>query len=115
MTGELAGAWTLIAAGSALLSAGIGAVVALSTRRSVERVMVKVREGQRATELAVEHLATAVASSQAWFWTPEWQAGEREADEDLTAGRFDRYVSLDDMKTGLDAAAERYTSSSTGA
>jgi AbrB family looped-hinge helix DNA binding protein len=26
--------------------------------------------------------------SQAWFWTPEWQAGEREADEDLKAGRF---------------------------
>ena len=26
--------------------------------------------------------------SQAWFWTPEWQAGEREADEDLKAGRY---------------------------
>jgi hypothetical protein len=24
---------------------------------------------------------------QAWFWTPEWQAGERAADADLTAGR----------------------------
>ena len=24
---------------------------------------------------------------QAWFWSSEWQAGEREADEDLAAGR----------------------------
>ncbi len=25
--------------------------------------------------------------SQAWFWTPEWQAGEREADRDIAEGR----------------------------
>jgi hypothetical protein len=24
---------------------------------------------------------------QAWFWTAEWRAGEREADADLAAGR----------------------------
>jgi hypothetical protein len=24
---------------------------------------------------------------QAWFWTPEWQAMEREADADIAAGR----------------------------
>ncbi len=24
---------------------------------------------------------------QAWFWTAEWQDGEREADEDIAAGR----------------------------
>jgi bifunctional DNA-binding transcriptional regulator/antitoxin component of YhaV-PrlF toxin-antitoxin module len=28
---------------------------------------------------------------QAWFWTEEWQAKEREADEDIRLGRFDRY------------------------
>jgi len=30
---------------------------------------------------------------QAWFWTPGWQAKEREADEDLAAGHFTRYES----------------------
>ncbi len=30
---------------------------------------------------------------QAWFWTPEWQEGEREADEDIAAGRVTRYDS----------------------
>ena len=34
-----------------------------------------------------------IDASQAWFWTPEWQAGEREADADLAAGRSDRYES----------------------
>ncbi len=29
--------------------------------------------------------------AQAWFWTPEWQAHEREADEDIAAGRYDDF------------------------
>ena len=28
-----------------------------------------------------------IDSTQAWFWQPEWQAGEREAAADLAAGR----------------------------
>jgi antitoxin PrlF len=28
----------------------------------------------------------AVDRSQAWFWTPEWQAGEREASEQARSG-----------------------------
>ena len=27
-----------------------------------------------------------IDSTQAWFWTPGWQEGEREADADLAAG-----------------------------
>ncbi|WP_435589786.1 hypothetical protein [Micromonospora aurantiaca (nom. illeg.)] len=38
---------------------------------------------------------------QAWFWTPEWQAGEREADADLAAGRVRRFHTLDDMDAEL--------------
>lgn len=34
-----------------------------------------------------------IDASQAWFWTPEWQRGEREADADLAAGRLDRFES----------------------
>lgn len=29
-----------------------------------------------------------IDKSQAYFWTPEWQAAEREADEDIAAGRI---------------------------
>ncbi len=28
-----------------------------------------------------------IDATQAWFWRPEWQAGEREAAADLAAGR----------------------------
>ncbi len=34
-----------------------------------------------------------IDAAQAWFWTEEWQAGEREASEDLKAKRTTRYES----------------------
>lgn len=42
-----------------------------------------------------------IDASQAWFWTPEWQAGEREAEADLGAGRFDRYESDEEFLEAL--------------
>ena len=38
---------------------------------------------------------------QAWFWTAEWQAKEREADEDLREGRYDDYDTADDFINSL--------------
>jgi hypothetical protein len=40
---------------------------------------------------------------QAWFWTREWQAKEREADEDVDAGRQITYESDDDFLGALEA------------
>ena len=34
-----------------------------------------------------------VDASQAYFWTEEWQKGERKADEDMKAGRVKRFKS----------------------
>jgi hypothetical protein len=39
---------------------------------------------------------------QAWFWTREWQAKEREADDDLKAGRVTRYENDDAFLAALD-------------
>ncbi len=44
-----------------------------------------------------------IDATQAWFWTPEWQEGERQADEDLAAGRFDRYESDEEFLAALRA------------
>jgi hypothetical protein len=44
---------------------------------------------------AVEALAT--AEDQAWFWTEEWQVGEREAEADLAAGRYQVFDKMEDM------------------
>ncbi|MGA5598407.1 AbrB/MazE/SpoVT family DNA-binding domain-containing protein [Streptomyces cellulosae] len=43
-----------------------------------------------------------IRSDQAWFWTPEWQKGEREASEDIAAGRTTRHEGVDDLFTRLD-------------
>ena len=48
------------------------------------------------------------AASQAWFWTLEWQAREREADEDLAAGRFTRHESDEAFLAALRARRLRH-------
>jgi AbrB family looped-hinge helix DNA binding protein len=44
-----------------------------------------------------------IDASQAWFWTPEWQVGERQADADIAAGRGMRFESDEELLTYLDA------------
>lgn len=41
--------------------------------------------------------------SQAWFWTPEWKAKGREADDALARGRFRRSLSGADFLAELEA------------
>jgi hypothetical protein len=43
-----------------------------------------------------------IPTVQAWFFTPEWLAGEREADQDIAAGRGTVHESGEDMLTLLD-------------
>lgn len=43
---------------------------------------------------------------QAWFWTREWQAKEREADDDLTAGRGTTFASDDELLVALEERAK---------
>ncbi|MEX0682918.1 MAG: AbrB/MazE/SpoVT family DNA-binding domain-containing protein [Dehalococcoidia bacterium] len=45
-----------------------------------------------------------VDADQAWFWTPEWQKGEREADEDKRAGRESGpFKTVEELKKHLGA------------
>jgi hypothetical protein len=46
-----------------------------------------------------------VAAGQEWYWTPEWQAWEAEADAELAAGNYDDFTTMDDLITDLEAAA----------
>lgn len=94
----------------ASLSAGLAAsalTVAVLARRVLREVR-GLRRDEQATRATVNHLATAIAGSQAWYWTTEWQEGEREADEDIAAGRTVKFGSVDEMDHELDLAAKRY-------
>lgn len=44
-----------------------------------------------------------VDKEQAYFWTEEWQAGERQADADIAAGRVADFDSVDALIADLDA------------
>jgi len=47
-----------------------------------------------------------IPDDQAWFWTPEWQAGERDADADLGAGRTETFGSGEEFMEALGARAK---------
>jgi len=55
-----------------------------------------------AAVLLGEISAGRIDPEQAWFWTHEWQAKEREADDDLTAGRVTSYQNDDEFLAALD-------------
>ncbi|MHB1511415.1 MAG: AbrB/MazE/SpoVT family DNA-binding domain-containing protein [Acidimicrobiales bacterium] len=54
-----------------------------------------------------------IDADQAWFWSPEWQAGERGADEDLAAGRVETFDTGEAFVGALRARAKRRRSSTT--
>jgi bifunctional DNA-binding transcriptional regulator/antitoxin component of YhaV-PrlF toxin-antitoxin module len=63
-------------------------------------VEIEVRDG-----LAVLTPKKLIDKDQAWFWTKEWQEGEREASEDIAAGRVKAFESVEDLIKDLNADA----------
>lgn len=47
-----------------------------------------------------------IDATQAWFWSPDWQAGEREADLDRQAGRVETFGSGEEFIAALEAMAK---------
>lgn len=46
----------------------------------------------------------AVPANETWFWTEEWQAGERQVDADLAAGNYKVYDNVDEFMDALDVS-----------
>jgi len=42
-----------------------------------------------------------IPKDQLWFWTPEWQKMEREADEDIAKGHIKEFASVGDLLKDL--------------
>jgi bifunctional DNA-binding transcriptional regulator/antitoxin component of YhaV-PrlF toxin-antitoxin module len=51
--------------------------------------------------------ARLIPKDQLWFWTPEWQRKEREADEDIAQGRIRESASVDELLKDLKSEARR--------
>lgn len=45
--------------------------------------------------------ANLIPKDQLWFWTPEWQKMEREADEDIAQGRVKEFSSVEELLKDL--------------
>jgi bifunctional DNA-binding transcriptional regulator/antitoxin component of YhaV-PrlF toxin-antitoxin module len=45
--------------------------------------------------------AKLIDPSQSYFWTKEWQEGEREAEEDIRKGRVKKFKSVKDLMDDL--------------
>lgn len=52
------------------------------------------------------HPVLPIPADQAWFWTERWQAMEREADEDIAAGRYRQFDSSEEFLSYLDSLVE---------
>ena len=81
--------------------ATIGQLAAMSGAAAGERdrVLVLVRAVRAQAFGLIEHLNP----DQAWFWTEEWQAKEREADADEAAGRVTRFDTDGEFLAALEA------------
>lgn len=44
-----------------------------------------------------------ISAEQKWFWSDRWQRMEHEAEEDIAAGRVERFDSMDDFLSDLDS------------
>lgn len=64
-------------------------------------ILTEAGDGKMIQRILSEALLTAVG--QRYFWTPGWQAKEREADEAIAKGRVHTFDTMGEMLAFLDA------------
>ena len=69
--------------------------------RTALAALAEAGDGARVQRIVSEALLTAV--EQRYFWTHEWQARERKADEAIAEGRLRSFDTMDEMISFLDA------------
>jgi hypothetical protein len=58
-------------------------------------------EVEKGTVRLVPTKTIKIPRDQEWFWTPEWQAMEREADQDILTGDYKDFDNLDALLKDL--------------
>ena len=69
----------------------------LRRRLHLDQEGARVEVVERADGVIELRPAVVVPADQAWFWTERWQQMEREADEDIAAGRVDTADTLEEL------------------
>ena len=68
------------------------------------RAMLQLAEGMKLSARGVVRVKPKhTPKDQAWFWTKEWQKGEREVDEALARGEYKSFDSIDELLADLHA------------
>ncbi len=75
--------------------------VAADLDRLVEKIKGLPREQKLQLVKRLEQGGFFDDEDQSWYWTSEWQAAEKEADEDIAAGRAHHYENVDDLLKAL--------------
>lgn len=66
-----------------------------------DHVIVTVADGR-----AILTPAALIPRDQRWYWTPEWQAGEREVEADRAAGRRGQVYGADEFLAALETGVD---------
>ncbi|MEZ5333470.1 MAG: AbrB/MazE/SpoVT family DNA-binding domain-containing protein [Thermoanaerobaculia bacterium] len=74
----------------------------LRKRHHLDAPGAQVRVVEREDGVIELYPLAAVPAEQRWFWTERWQRMEREADEDIAAGRLRGFDDVDELLTGLE-------------
>jgi bifunctional DNA-binding transcriptional regulator/antitoxin component of YhaV-PrlF toxin-antitoxin module len=72
-------------------------------RHQLDRPGAQVEIVERDDGVIELHPHVPVPADQAWFWTERWQRMEREADDDVKAGRTKLHDSADDFLAELES------------
>ena len=88
-------------------SVRVGAKHQVTIPRRISRAL-QLKEGDHMLVRLVDNTlelipAQVVPKDQRWFWTPEWQAKEREVDEALARGEYRAAESADELLRKLKA------------
>jgi len=80
---------------------------ALRSRYQLDKPGAQVEVTEREDGVLELRPTVAVPASEAWFWDDRWQAGEREVDDEVAAGRTTTHDTVDDFLAHLsDVAGE---------
>jgi len=75
----------------------------LRKRHHLDEPGAQVRVVERDDGVIELHAELPVPADQVWFWSQRWQRMEREADDDVTAGRIAQFDDVEDLLADLDA------------